>query len=302
VVAGPYDNGHGPDTRTRNLISSIVTDSCIASRSLRLKKKEKLNGTQIGVSVLILLSLLSALSPISITPNQLTTVTYFTTATTIYAGYSYSISTQQQKSIFYSGSLQIPQLSPPSPCGEGSISVYSVGPFYASPGDDVSVTGSTDYDLGLAIWPSPLFAPLIGILQGAASSPAAAEAACATFSLVEDQAIADRWVVLHFATAGSPFDFDWISPVGETYYLVLETDGRNNANVMLHASLTEFTHLLYTVSYTSSTTVTSIQGYWVGQAMIYPIVKNAVLIAGLSALIALCVVAVVLARRRMGKH
>lgn len=199
----------------------------------------------------------------------------------------------------YSGSIQIP-------ASYAGCSIYSLGPFVALAGYVVSAAGKTDDNLTLSLWPSEAFAPIAQIMNKSESAPNAeaedeAEAACATFNIVGDMY---RSVLQPQSSTGggSPFNFTWKLEEPGAYYFVLSTDGLNNANVNLQLTRSEYAFQTYTMLYTPSTTVTSIQGYWVGQGMIYPIVKNAFLIAGLSALIVLCVVAVVLGRRRTGKH
>lgn len=151
------------------------------------------------------------------------------------------------------------------------------------------MTGSTDYNLTVALSPKWLYDEASGYLN----LPAGTEsyAGCLTFgALLISGSFHGR------VTGPSTFDFDWVVNSTEDYDLVLVTDGLNLANVVLQLGLSPV--YTATISFTPTTTVTSIQGYWVGQAMIYSIVRNAFLIAGLSALVILCVVAFVLRRRR----
>jgi len=245
-----------------------------------------------------LLSALPLLSPATLgstRPNQLTTVTYFTTATTLFTSSSYSLTTLAP-SILYSGSFQIPQLSPPPQAGSCAYSVYSLGPFPASKGDKVSASGSTDYGLSAAIWPKAQFDAVSGFLNQPPGPES--EAGCFTFMLAEDSLSSQ--VFWRVFWSNSSISFHWVLNAPDEYYLVLTTDGLNPANVVLELGLSPV--YTSTISYTPTTTVTSIQGYWVGQAMIYAIVRNAFLIAGVSALVILCVVAFVLRRRRTPKH
>lgn len=247
------------------------------------------------MTVLILLAALPLVNLGSVGsngPNQLTTVTYFTTATTLFTSSSYSFSTWAPSAI-YSGSFQIPPLNPVPLAGYCSISVYTLGPFPASKGDKVSATGSTDYNLTVNFVLKGIYDTASGYLN----VPAGLQGYVGCLTFTTEMVAASSYRRL---TGPSSFDFDWVVNSTDDYYLVLTTDGLNLANVVLQLGLSPV--YTSTISFTPTTTVTSIQGYWVGQAMIYSIVRNAFLIAGLSAVVILGAFIFVLRRRQTPKQ